>query len=63
MLILRIAYIIAREHIFRLIHKVNCVTRWWFVVRCEESALEQLQEEWQAVALQTAWKLEPLELQ
>ena len=43
MLILRIAYIIAREHILRLIHKVNCVARWWFVMRCEESALEQLQ--------------------
>jgi len=38
----------------------NRVTRWWFVLRGEEEILAQLQEEWPVVALQTAWKLQPL---
>ena len=36
------------------------VTRWWFVVRGEEKTLQQLQEAWSPVHLQTAWKLEPV---
>ena len=36
------------------------VVRWWFVVRAEEFVLEQLQKEWNQVALQTDWKLTPL---
>ena len=34
--------------------------RWWFVIRAEESVLEQLQKEWNLVAMQTDWKLTPL---
>ncbi len=36
------------------------VMKWWFVLRGEESMLEQLQKEWSIVALQTSWKLEPV---
>ena len=36
------------------------VVRWWFVVRAEESVLEQVQKEWNQVAMQTDWKLTPL---
>ncbi len=36
------------------------VTRWWFVVRRDEKVLEQLQDDGEAVRVQTAWKLEPL---
>ena len=36
------------------------VTKWWFVVRGEESALQAIEKEWPHVAAQTAWKLEPL---
>ena len=32
----------------------------WFVVRGNESMLEQLEKEWGAVALQMAWRLEPI---
>ena len=35
------------------------VVRWWFVVRAEESVLEQVQKEWNQVAMQTDWKLTP----
>ena len=35
-------------------------TRWWFVIRGQESVLEQLQKEWNFVAIQTNWKLTPL---
>ncbi len=38
----------------------NRVTKWWFVLRGEEQLLEQLQEEWPAVSVQTSWKLEPV---
>ena len=43
-------------------YKINakCVTRWWFVIRGEESLLEQLQSNWHLVNVQTAWKLEPV---
>ncbi len=36
------------------------VTKWWFVIRGEESVLEELQKEWPTIALQTSWKLEPV---
>ena len=36
------------------------VVRWWFVVRAEESVLEQVQKEWNQVAMQTNWKFTPL---
>ena len=36
------------------------VVRWWFVIRARESVLEQLQKEWNFVAIQTDWKLTPL---
>ena len=38
----------------------NQVTKWWFVLRGEEQLLEQLQEKWPAVSVQTSWKLEPV---
>ena len=36
------------------------VVRWWFVVRGEDSVLEQLQKDWHLVAIHTDWKLTPL---
>ena len=36
------------------------VTKWWFVVRGEESVLEQLQNKWSAISVQTLWRLEPV---
>ena len=38
----------------------DTVTKWWFVVRDEESVLLELEQEWSSVAMQTAWKLEPV---
>ncbi len=34
--------------------------QWWFVSRGEEHILQQLQDAWDPMHLQTAWKLEPL---
>ena len=36
------------------------IIRWWFVVRANESILQQLDGEWHKVALQTDWELTPL---
>ena len=36
------------------------VTKWWFVIRGEESMLQELETEWSVIAVQTAWKLEPV---
>ena len=36
------------------------VVKWWFVVRGEESVLEQLQKEWPTISIQTSWRLEPV---
>ena len=36
------------------------VTKWWFVVRGDENLLEQLTTRWNAIEVQTAWKLEPV---
>ena len=43
-------------------YKINAkrVTRWWFVIKGEESLLEQLQSNWHLVNVHTAWKLEPV---
>jgi len=38
----------------------DTVTKWWFVVRGEESVLLELEREWNSIAMQTAWKLEPV---
>ncbi len=37
------------------------VVKWWFVVRGEEKLLEELSKQWNLVAVQTAWKLEPVQ--
>ena len=34
------------------------VTRWWYVIYAEEAYLQQLENEWQKVELQTSWKLD-----
>ena len=36
------------------------VTRWWFVVRGDETTLDKLDKSWQQLKLQTNWKLEPV---
>ena len=36
------------------------VTKWWFVIRGNEEVLERLHREWNPIAVQTAWKLEPV---
>ena len=36
------------------------IVRWWFVVRGYEEVLEQLENDWNSISIQTAWKLEPL---
>ena len=41
-------------------HNRRRIARWWFVVRAEESILQELTESWNAIAIQTNWKLEPL---
>ena len=33
-------------------------TKWWFVIRGEESMLKKLEAEWPSMFLQTTWKLE-----
>lgn len=38
----------------------NRVIRWWFVVRADEQILQQLDNDWHKVALQTGWELTPL---
>ena len=32
--------------------------RWWFLIKGDESTLKKLEDEWEAVELQTPWKLE-----
>ena len=36
------------------------VVRWWFIIRGNEEVLQQLQANWEAVSIHTAWKLEPV---
>ena len=38
----------------------DTVAKWWFVIRGEENKLQELEGEWRAIAMQTAWKLEPV---
>ena len=35
------------------------VVKWWYILRAEEAVLNQLEQEWEKVQLQTLWKLEP----
>ena len=35
------------------------VVKWWYILRAEEAVLNQLEQEWEKVQLQTSWKLEP----
>ena len=34
--------------------------RWWFVVRADEPLLQELDSQWDTIALQTSWQLTPL---
>ena len=36
------------------------VSKWWFVISGEESILDQLAKNWDAVKIQTNWSLEPI---
>ena len=45
---------------FRLNATDSKVAAWWFVIRGEESLLEQLDNSWQQVNLQTKWELKPV---
>ena len=38
----------------------DTVAKWLFVIRGEENKLQELEGEWRAIAMQTAWKLEPV---
>ena len=42
------------------ITSTNHVSKWWFVIRGEESSLKNLDEKWEPISLHTSWKLEPL---
>jgi len=35
------------------------IVRWWYILHAEEAVLKKLEQEWERVQLQTAWKLEP----
>ena len=37
------------------------VVKWWFVIRGDEKLLEKLDHQWNLVAVQTAWQLQPLQ--
>ena len=34
--------------------------KWWFVVRADEPLLQELDSQWDTIALQTSWQLTPL---
>ena len=36
------------------------VKKWWFVIRSEEDLLTKLEASWNGIALQSAWKLQPV---
>ena len=36
------------------------LTRWWFILRASEQTLRALENHWQKIQIQTAWKLEPV---
>ena len=35
------------------------VKKWWFILRGSEERLQQLENEWEPVAIHTSWKIEP----
>ena len=37
----------------------NAKLRWWHVLTAEEVMLQRLDQEWEAINLQTGWKIEP----
>ena len=37
------------------------MVKWWFVIRGDEKLLETLDHQWNLVAMQTAWQLQPLQ--
>ena len=43
-----------------LVIKYKYKSKWWFVIRGQESTLKILDENWELVALHTNWKLQPL---
>ena len=43
-------------------HNEGHVTKWWFILRGEEEMLQLLERKWSVIAMQTAWKLEPVVL-
>ena len=56
--IFSIAKIPTEEFVVKRKYKSNPNTsKWWFVIRGEESMLKKLEDEWPSVFLQTAWKL------
>ena len=40
--------------------KGHVVTKWWFILRGDEEVLQLLERKWSVIAIQTAWKLEPV---
>ena len=38
----------------------DMVVRWWFVIRGDEATLQNLEDSWQQLSLQTQWRLEPV---
>ena len=36
------------------------VTKWWFILRGEEEVLQALENKWNIIAVQTAWRIEPV---
>ena len=44
------------KHKFKRLHDNK--TRWWHIVSGDEGDLDKLEGEWEAVKLQTGWKLE-----
>ena len=40
-------------------HDKDKVVKWWYILRAEEAVLNQLEQEWEKVQLQTSWKLKP----
>ena len=37
----------------------NKVVKWWYILCAREAMLNQLEQEWEKVQLQTSWKLKP----
>ena len=41
-----------------IVDSTGQVKRWWFIIHASESVLQSLDARWEAVHLQTSWKLE-----